>query len=128
MNQLTIFLLEDDDNTRPLFKKVLEDKGYNVLLAIDEKDAFQRANDGLVKSDVILVNLVGKSEEEMLNVGNQLRESVDRNIPVVAIAAKYNEELEGKTNQVGESEYIIYLGGGEELFDLLSRLTKNGKN
>lgn len=124
MSQSTIFLLEDDDDTRPLFERVLEHKGYNVLLAIDEKDALKRAGDGLVKSDLVVVNLVGKSEEETLNVGNQLREKANRNIPVVVIAAKYNQELEGTIRQAGENEYVVYLGAGEELFDLLSRLTK----
>ena len=123
MNQPTIFLLENDDDTRPLFRKVLEDKGYNVFLAVDEKDAFQRAGDGLVKSDLMVINLVGKSEKEMLNFGKQLLANVNLNIPLVAIAAKYNEEQEGTTAQVGENEYIVYLGGGDELFDLLSKLT-----
>ena len=123
MNQSTIFLIENDDNTRPLFKKVLLEKGYNVLVAVDEQDALQRVNDGFVKSDLLIVNLLGKSEDEMLNFGNQLREQRQSNIPLIVIAAKYNEDLEGTKSQVGENAYIVYLGDGDELFDLLDSLT-----
>ncbi len=122
MNQPTIFLLENDDDTRPLFKKVLREKGYNVLVAVDEQDALQRVNDGFVKSDLLIVNLLGKSEEEMVNFGNQLREWGQSNIPLIVIAAKYGEDLEGTINQVGENAYIIYLGEGDELFELLDSL------
>lgn len=123
MNQPTIFLLENDDDTRPLFKKALQGHGYNVLVAIDEQDALERINDGFVKSDLLMVNLLGKSEEEMVNFGNQLRERGQSNIPLIVIAAKYGEDLEGTTSQVGENAFIIYLGDGDELFDLLDRLT-----
>ena len=122
MSERTIFLLENDNDTRPIFKKVLQDNGYNVLLAVDEEDALQRTSDGFVKSDLLMVNLLGKSEEEMLNFGNLLREKAKPNIPLVVVAAKY-EELEGTIKKAGENAYIIYLGEGNELLDLLSNLT-----
>jgi DNA-binding response OmpR family regulator len=123
MNQPTIFLIENDDDTRPLFKKVLLEKDYDVLVAVDEQDVLQRVNDGFVKSDLLMVNLVGKSEEEMVSFGNQVRERGQSNIPLIVIAAKYGEDLEGTINQVGENTYIVYLGDGDELFDLLDSLT-----
>ena len=124
MNEPTVFLIESDDDTRPLFKKMLQDNGYNVLLSVDEEDALQKVNDGFVKSDLLIVNLLGKSEQEMLDFGNILREKRKPNIPLIAVAAKYGDELEGTITQVRENEYIVYLGGGNELFDLLSSLTK----
>ena len=124
MNEPTIFLVENDDDTRPVFKTVLQEQGYNVMVSVDEKDALQRVNDGVIKSDLLIVNLVGKSELEMLDFGNLLREKGKRNIPVVAIAAKYGDDLEGTIAQVRENQYIVYLGEGNELFNLLSSLTK----
>ena len=124
MTEPTIFLLENDDDTRPIFKELLIKKGYKVILAVDQNDALQRANDGLVKSDLILVNLVGKSEEEALIFGRRLRQNGKPNTPLIIIAAKYSEELEGTIAQVGENEYVVYLGTGEEFLDLLSGLTK----
>ena len=123
MSERTIFLLENDDDTRPIFKKVLEDNGYNVLLAVDEEDALQKTNDGFIKSDLLIINLLGKSEEEMVDFGNLLREKGKPNIPFVVVAAKYGEELEGTIKQAGEKAYIVYMGEGDELLDLLSNLT-----
>jgi DNA-binding response OmpR family regulator len=125
MIQPTIFLLENDDDTRPIFKELLIKKGYEVVIAVDEKDALQRSSDGLRKSDLVLVNLIGKSEEAALNFGRTLRQNAKPNAPVIVIAAKYGEQLEGTAAQVGENEYIVYLETGEELFDLLSSLTKH---
>lgn len=122
MNKPNIFLLEEDNDTRPIFKRLLEKEGYNVLLSVEEEDALQRVNDGLMKSDLIMINLLGKSEMEMLDFGNLLREKAGLNVPVIAVAAKYNDELEGTTAQVGDNQHIIYLGDGNELFDLLSGL------
>ncbi|HEX8566238.1 MAG TPA: hypothetical protein VF648_11260 [Pyrinomonadaceae bacterium] len=125
MSERTIFLLENDNDTRPIFKKVLQDNGYNVLVAVDEEDALQRVNDGFVKSDLLMVNLLGKSEAEMVEFGNLLREKGKPNIPLVVVAAKYGEELEGTIKKAGENAYIIYLGEGDELLDLLSSLTNS---
>lgn len=124
MNQATIFLLENDDDTRPLFKRVLEEKGYNVFLAIDETDALERTSDGMAKSDLLIINLLGKSETEMADFGRQLRAKANLNIPFIVVAAKYDEEMQGVIKQVEENEYIIYLEDAQELFDLISRLTK----
>ncbi|HEX8397016.1 MAG TPA: response regulator [Pyrinomonadaceae bacterium] len=124
MTEPTIFLLENDDDTRPIFKELLIRKGYKVILAVDQNDALQRVNDGLVKSDLILVNLVGKSGDEALNFGRTLRQNAKINVPVVVIAVKYDEELEGTIAQFGDIDYIVYLGTGEEFLDLLSSLTK----
>ncbi|HEX8194625.1 MAG TPA: response regulator [Pyrinomonadaceae bacterium] len=124
MTEPTIFLLENDDDTRPIFKELLIKKGYKVILAVDQNDALQRVDDGLVKSDLILVNLLGKSEEETLSFGRTLRQNAKINVPVIVIAAKYDEELEGTIAQVGDIDYIVYLGTGEEFLDLLSGLTK----
>jgi DNA-binding response OmpR family regulator len=124
MTRPTIFLLEDDDDTRPIFKELLIKRGYDVVLAVDKNDALQRSNDGLVKSDLILVNLVGQPEEEALSFGRTLRQNAKPNAPLIVIAAKYDEALEGTNAQVGENEYVVYLGTGEEFLDLLSDLTK----
>lgn len=124
INETTIFLIETDDDTRPLFKRMLQEHGYNVVLAVDEEDALQKVNDGFLKSDLLIVNLLGKPEEEMLDFGNLLRDKGKPNIPVIAIAAEYGEDMEGAIIKVRENEYIVYLDDATELFDLLSTLTK----
>jgi DNA-binding response OmpR family regulator len=124
MNKPIIFLLEEDNDSRPLLKKALQNRGYKVLLSVEAEDALQRVDDGLLSSDLLMVNLLRKTEFEMLDFGNLLLEKASLNIPVVTVAAKYGKELEGTTVQVRENQYIVYMENGDELFDLLSRLTQ----
>jgi CheY-like chemotaxis protein len=125
MNQPTVFLVEEDEDTRILFKKILKNNGYNALLAIDESDALERVGSERDKIDLVLVNLVRKSTEQMLKAGRRIRESGELNVPLVAIAEKFDDKLQGTNVQVGANEYVTYLENGTELFDLLSRLTSD---
>ncbi len=121
----TVLLIEEDDDTRPLFKKLLNNKGYNAKLAFNEAEALEKVSNGIGKVDVILIDLVMKPTKEILNAGERIREKGRLNVPVVAIAEEYKDELQGTSVQVGENEYVVYLEDSEELFDLLSRLTKS---
>ena len=125
MKHPTVFLVEEDEDTRILFREMVKNNGYNVLLAIDEIDALERVGDGFRKIDVVLVNLVRKSSEQMLKAGRRICEKGELNVPLVAIAEEFDDELRGTNIQVGANEYITYLEDGTELFDLLFRLTTN---
>ena len=122
MNEPTIFLIEGDDDARPLLRKNLKNNSYKVSLAIDEEDALDRVNKGCFSADLVLMDLPDKTVEEILNIGRNIRRKGNLNVPIVVIAAKYGEDLEGKDVQVTENEYITYLEDGEQLFELLSRL------
>jgi two-component system chemotaxis sensor kinase CheA len=124
MREPVIFLIEDDEDTRLLFKEILKKNGYNVLPAIDEADALERVSFGHLAVDLVLVDLVRKSTEEMLKTGRRIRRSAKLDVPLVTIAGEYNDELRGKNIQIGENDYVVYLEFGKELFDLLSSLTK----
>lgn len=124
MREPVIFLIEDDEDTRILFKELLKNNGYKVLLAMDEADAFDLVGIGRLAVDLFLVDLVRKSTEEMLKTGRRIRRSAKLNAPLVAIAGEYNDELRGKNIQIGENDYVVYLENGKELFHLLSSLTK----
>jgi len=123
LNKPTIFLLEEDHDTRLTLNKMLTDKGYDVMSTATKEDAFHRVGDGLLKSDLVLVDLVKEPIEETINVGSFLRQNAKPNASLVVIAAKYGADLEGTTAQVAENEYVVYLETGDELFDLLSNLT-----
>lgn len=56
-NQRTIFLLEEDDDTRQPLVSNLRSHGYRVFTALDEEDALQRVEGGRFPSDLILVYL-----------------------------------------------------------------------
>jgi DNA-binding response OmpR family regulator len=123
-NQRTIFLLEEDDETRPLLKHNLQNYGYRVLLAVDEEDALERMSGGHVRADLILVNLVGKSPEEALETGRRVREHAkdDGHTPLIAMAEKYGPDLEGTDVNVGGNDWITYPEDADQLWNLIERL------
>jgi CheY-like chemotaxis protein len=123
----TIFLIEEDDETRPLLKENLQRDGYKVMLALDEEDALQRATDGAALADLILINLVGQPPLETLAAGRRIREhgKYDGITPLVVIADDYGDELEGRNVNVSANEWITYLGDPEQLGKLLARLLDN---
>ena len=125
--QATIFLVEEDDDTRPLLKSNLKSYGYRVLLAFDEEDAQERlGGSGVgVQVDLLLLNLVGKTPDEVLLIGRRLREHAkyDGHTPLVVMAEKYSAELEGTDVNVGDNDWVTYLEDPYQLKNLLRRLT-----
>lgn len=131
MNETTraqpiILLIEEDDETRPILRRNLQEDGYRVLLALDESDALDRlAGDGQVRADLILINLVGKTPAEVLQTGQRIRErgKYDSTTPLVVLAEKYGADLEGTDVEVGGNDWITYPEDAEQLHRLLARLT-----
>jgi DNA-binding response OmpR family regulator len=124
-DQRTIFLLEEDDDVRPLIRQNLIREGYRVLLALNEEDALDRVSSvGNVNADLILVNLVGKSPEDALKVGRRIREHAksDGATPLIVMAEKYGKDVEGTNVNVSGNDWITYLEDAEQLRDLLNRL------
>jgi PleD family two-component response regulator len=124
--QPTIFLIEEDDETRAVLKQSLLRYGYRLFVATDEEDALDRVSNGQMSVDVVLINVVGKSVEDTLQMGRRIREQakLDGNTPLVVMAEKYGKDLEGTDENVGGNDWIFYLGEEpEQLQNLLRRLT-----
>jgi DNA-binding response OmpR family regulator len=124
-DQPWIFFVEEDDDTRPLLKKNLTRYGYRVSVALDEEDALQRLRGGGLTADLILIDLVGKSTDEVLRVGRGLREEAgyDEHTPLVVMAEKFGADVEGTDVNVGDNDWITYLEDPDQLKNLLARLT-----
>jgi DNA-binding response OmpR family regulator len=125
-DQPTIFLIEEDDETRHLLRRKLEKDGYRLLLALDEADALDRLDGGQVRADLILINLVGKTPGEVLQIGQRIREHgrYDSTMPLVVMAEKYGVDLEGTDVNTGNNDWITYPEDAEQLHNLLARLTR----
>jgi CheY-like chemotaxis protein len=124
--QPAIFLIEDDDETRRPQVRNLRGYGYRVVVAVDEDDALERVVGGGVDADLMLVNLVGKTAEEVLAVGRRVRQHCKYNgrTSLVVMPEKYDKALEDTEVNVGGSEWVFYLGEEpDRLRDLLARLT-----
>jgi DNA-binding response OmpR family regulator len=125
----TILLIEEDDDVRPVLRHTLREEGYEVLVAVDEETAMAWLSAGPVNVDLILVNLVGRSTAEALAAARRVRErnGADGSTPVVVIADKYGEELEGTDVSAGEAQWVTYPENSAQLHELISRLTgQNG--
>jgi DNA-binding response OmpR family regulator len=120
----TILMFELDDDTRLLLKQNLYNWGYRVLVAIEEEDAIAMARGGRDHPDLILLNQVKLPIDEFLDMGRRIREGAEllSSTPIVAMAERYGEDMEGKDIKVGENEYVTYLEDGEQLMNLLYRL------
>src|SRR4051812_30532492 len=96
-HQPTVFLIEEDDETRPLLKRNLQRDGFRVIVALDEEDALERVEGGHTRADLVLVNLVDKHLEEVLEIGRRIRNHAknDGHTPLIVMAEKYGEDLEG---------------------------------
>jgi len=122
--QATIFLVEEDDDTRPVLKQNLQSDGYRIAVALDEEDALERISGGHVRADLVLINLVGRSPEDVLSVGRRIREHAkyDGHTPLVVLAEKYGADVEGTDVNVGGNDWITYLEDHDQLKNLLARL------
>jgi DNA-binding response OmpR family regulator len=126
-----IFMIEEDDETRPIMRQNLKREGYKVLLAIDEEDALDRADGGGLKAiNLILVNLTDKSADEALRVGREVRAhaQLDERVPVVVRPERYGKDVEGTDVNVGHNDWISYPDDSDQLQRLLRRLFKHNGN
>ncbi|MDQ1559520.1 MAG: hypothetical protein QOD32_2580 [Pyrinomonadaceae bacterium] len=122
--QATILLIEDDDETRPVLKQNLQRYGYRVLIALDEEDARERVGGGGVQADLILIDLVGKSPQDVLQAGQRIRAHAkyDGHTPLVVLAEKYGADLEGTDVNVSGNDWITYPEEHDQLHNLLAHL------
>lgn len=121
----TIFLIEEDDETRRPLVNNLRSGGYRVLVAVDEAAALDLVDGGGVNADLVLVNLVGKSAQEVLSVGRRVRDYAKHNghMPLVVMPEKYDRDLEGMEVNLEGDDWIFYLGEEpDQLRNFLARL------
>jgi DNA-binding response OmpR family regulator len=123
--QPIIFLVEEDDDARPILKRNLQSDGYRVLVALDEDDALDRVSGGRISADLILLDLVGVRPHEALRAGRRIRRFGEFGIhtPLVVMAEEYGEDLEGTDVNVGGGDWITYPEDHEQLQHLLDVLT-----
>jgi DNA-binding response OmpR family regulator len=126
----TIFLVEADDETRPVLKSNLERYGYRVIVALDEEDAFDRLSGGGVHADLVLVDTVGVSLEDALGTGRRIRTHAKYNghTPLVVMAEKFGADVEGMDVNLSNNDWITYLEDPDQLKNLLARLINKLSN
>ena len=122
----TIFLVEEDDDARPSLTSNLRSQGYRVLVAAGLEDAHEWVSgESPIQADLVLINLVGKTPEESVRLGRELREHAkyDGHTPLVVMPEKVPRELEGTDVKVSGNDWICYYDeDSNQLRTLLARL------
>jgi two-component system, OmpR family, alkaline phosphatase synthesis response regulator PhoP len=81
-----ILIVDDDENARAIVQMLLEDQGYDILIAADGKTAIQLVKEGkpdLVLLDVMMPGMNGYQVCEQIK-----KDPMTRHIPVIMITAK----------------------------------------
>jgi DNA-binding response OmpR family regulator len=120
----TIVVVEPDDDVRPLLRNNLHRQGYRVIITLTEEDAIARARGDSDRPDLILINQYRLPLDKVIDIGRRIRQDagLPSDTPIVIMAERYGEDMEGKDVKVGESDYVTYLEDGEQLMNLLQRL------
>jgi DNA-binding response OmpR family regulator len=124
-----ILYIGEDPNAHPLLKRSLRAQGYRVLAASCLEDAADWMGGGYVHADLVLLDLVRRTTEESLAAGRQVRRHAkyDGQTPLVVMAEKYGEDVEGTEANVEGYDWVFYLGEEpDQLSNLLRRLIPAG--
>lgn len=119
----TILLVEDDSEIREAMKRFLEDLGYDVELAINEKDSLSLMSGAHASVQLILMNQRMVSGDA-LAAGRRIREhvNVSNSAPVIVLPFEFCKEMEGTDENMGGRDYKSYMTSEQQLEDLLAGL------
>ena len=88
----TVFIVEDDPDTREMLGKFLELEGFHVETAANGKQALDRLSDGL-KASVIVLDLMMPIMDGWQFRREQVRNAALASIPVIVVSAAGKERL-----------------------------------
>ena len=118
-----ILVVDDDKNTRLLFRAELESAGYTVVTATDGKEALEvmdREHVDLVVLDIMMPNMDGYEFTRLL------RES-QNNLPILMVSAKQLPADKHKGFIVGTDDYMTKPIDGEEMLYRIKALLRRAK-
>ena len=119
---LKALIVEDEEDIKQLLLEVLEDKGYQVLVAGNGEIALQRVGEerpDLIFADVFMPVMDG------LELISRLKENPDTSgIPVVMITVMNARDTEQKARELGVDHYLTKPWEPAELDLVLERVIK----
>ena len=116
-----ILVVEDVHETRDGIEKLLKVDGYRLVLARDELDGIERAQQ--YRPDLILVSLAGTPSEILIS-GHRIRESVTAGEELPIVVFCFDEIAAGAEVAIGKNVHIAQPDNFNQLRELLSRLLR----
>jgi len=99
-----ILVIDDSETNLVLLKAVLEDAGYDVLMAGSSKDAFHFYNND--KPDLILLDLLMPEEDGFMFMEKLKNGDVEMKVPVIVVTAYANRENTERAKTLGAEDII----------------------
>ena len=122
----TILLVEEDNGSRALLTEAFRQEGYRLLVASSLEDAKEWVSfEHNAQADLLLVNLIRKTPEEVIKLGRELRKHAkyDSRTPLVVMAENATSGLDGQDVNVDENDWICYSDDdSHQLHRLVARL------
>ena len=118
-----ILVVDDDKNTRRLFRAVLENAGYTVSAASDGAEALELMDSehiDLVVLDIMMPNMDGYEFTKALR-------EVEKNLPILMVSAKQLPEDKKKGFFVGTDDYMTKPIDEEEMLLRIKALLRRAK-
>lgn len=118
-----ILVVDDDKNTRRLFRAVLENAGYTVSAASDGAEALDLMDSehiDLVVLDIMMPNMDGYEFTKALR-------EVENNLPILMVSAKQLPEDKKKGFLVGTDDYMTKPIDEEEMLLRIKALLRRAK-
>ena len=120
--QLTVLVVEDFADNRFMMRRLLEMSGYQVVEAVDGKEAVEVAESS--RPDLILMDL-SLPRLDGLDATRRIRELDGlARIPIVAVSAHDTNDFHADALAAGCNEYVTKPIDFDQLVQLLSRLIK----
>ena len=118
-----ILVVDDDKNTRRLFRAVLENTGYTVSTASDGAEALELMDSehiDLVVLDIMMPHMDGYEFTKALR-------EVENNLPILMVSAKQLPEDKKKGFLVGTDDYMTKPIDEEEMLLRIKALLRRAK-
>ena len=116
MSGPTVFIIEDDVDTREMLAKFLELEGYTVELACNGRQALDKLNDG-VQASVILLDLMMPVMDGWEFRRRQVEDARLRGIPTIVVSAAGRDRIAKVTADA-------YLCKPVDMDELLTRVSQ----
>ena len=119
-SKLTVLVVEDFADNRFMMRKLLEMSGYQVVEAVDGKEAVEVAES--VRPDLILMDL-SLPRLDGLDATRRIRELDGlRRVPIVAVSAHDTNDFHADALAAGCNEYVTKPIDFDELDALVKKL------
>ena len=118
----TILIVDDSASMRQLVSFALKDAGYNVIAAVDGKDALSKVNGTKVDMVVTDLNMPNMNGIELIK---QLRNgTTNKFTPVVMLTTESQDSKKQEGRAAGASGWIVKPFTPEKLLGVVNKFVK----